>query len=125
MTGPKKETSKLSNKPIKSAHIEPSTIEHKSFTEKDKPGKDTKTRIVVHFDCGFGNALFIRGEGISTLSWNKGSLLKNCGPKEWMWETERPFSIAKFKILLNDHSFEKGENHALAFGNKVDISPAF
>jgi hypothetical protein len=91
--------------------------------EKHK-GK-AKTRIVAHYDCGFPNNLFIRGEGISSLSWDKGSVMKNVAPNEWVWESDRPFSTAHFKILINDNHFEAGEDHTLAFGQEIDFSPLF
>jgi hypothetical protein len=92
---------------------------------KNKPHKPSKTRILIQYDCGFGNKLFIRGEGISTLSWDKGEPMTNSGPSEWVWETDRPFSVAKFKVLLNDLSYEQGENHNIAYGKEIAISPAF
>jgi hypothetical protein len=92
---------------------------------KSSPRKQAKTRIVVQYDCGFGNKLFIRGEGISTLSWNKGEPMINLSPSEWVYETDRPFSVARFKVLLNDSEYESGENHAIAYGKEAAICPTF
>lgn len=92
---------------------------------KPKAHKQSKTRILVQYDCGFGNTLFIRGEGISTLSWDSGTPMLNCGTSEWIWETDRPFSVAKFKVLLNDSTYELGENHAIGYGKEVTVLPAF
>ncbi len=92
---------------------------------KGKSHKQTKTRVLVQYDCGFGNSLFIRGEGVSTLSWDAGTPMVNCGPSEWVWETDRPFSVAKFKVLVNDASFEEGDNHAVAYGKETTVTPAF
>lgn len=96
-------------------------VSHQVPHEKPK----AKTRITAHFDCGFPNNLFIRGEGISLLSWEKGVVMNNISPNEWVWETDRPFSTAHFKILVNDAQFENGENHAIAFGEEVDFNPQF
>lgn len=84
-----------------------------------------KTKIIARFDCGFPNTLFIRGEGISTLSWDKGTQMKNISPNEWMWESDRPCSTIQFKVLINDNCFEEGENHSIAFGQAVEFSPKF
>lgn len=85
----------------------------------------TKTKIIARFDCGFPNSLFIRGEGVSTLSWDKGAQMKNISPNEWMWESDRPCSTVQFKVLINDNSFEQGENHSIAFGQAVEFTPKF
>jgi hypothetical protein len=96
-----------------------------SQPQHEKHKGKAKTKIVAHFDCGFPNNLFIRGDGISSLSWDKGTVMKNVAPNEWVWESDRPFSTAHFKILINDNQYEAGENHTLAFGQEVDFSPLF
>ena len=87
--------------------------------------KTAKTTVVAHIDCGFSNNLFIRGEGVASLSWEKGVPMKNVGPNEWVWESDRPFSTVQFKVLVNDKWFEQGDNHAAVFGQQIDISPQF
>ncbi len=42
--------------------------------------KKTLTRVIVQFDTGFPNSLFLRGEGIPGLNWEKGVELKNLKP---------------------------------------------
>lgn len=92
---------------------------------RQKTSKSPKTKIVAHIDCGFTNNLFIRGEGISNLSWDKGAMMKNIGPNEWVWESDRPFSTLQFKVLVNDSWFEQGNNHTLGFGQEIDFTPQF
>ena len=87
--------------------------------------KSTKTRIVAHIDCGFSNNLFLRGEGVSSLSWDKGVAMKNVGPSEWVWESDRPFSTIQFKVLVNDKWFEQGDNRTAAYGQQLEFSPQF
>jgi hypothetical protein len=87
--------------------------------------KQMKTRIVANYDCGFPNTLFIRGEGVSTLSWNKGVPMKNTGSNQWVWESERPFTHCEFKVLVNDNYYEMGENHKINFGQDYSINPQF
>jgi hypothetical protein len=94
-------------------------------SSRQNPTKSNKTRVTAHIDCGFTNNLFIRGEGVSTLSWNKGTEMKNNGPNEWVWESDRPFSTMQFKVLVNDKWYEQGNNHSVAFGQQVDFSPQF
>ena len=91
---------------------------------KTKESK-SRTKIIARFDCGFPNTLFIRGEGVSTLSWDKGIQMKNISPNEWMWESDRPCSTMQFKVLINDNCFEQGENHSIAYGQAVEFTPKF
>ena len=91
---------------------------------KNSTGK-TVTKITVKYNCGFPNNLFIRGEGIQGLNWEKGVALKNVKADEWTWETDKPFNKAKFKILLNDMHYENGENHIPDCGKQITCTPKF
>jgi len=82
------------------------------------------SKVEVHYDAGFGNALFIRGKGAG-LNWEKGVALKNVSPDIWMWETDNSFESCTFKLLLNDVQYETGENHFLQFGGIVHYTPRF
>ena len=84
-----------------------------------------KTRIVVQVASNFPSTLYLRGEGLSELSWDKGVQLKHEKPDEWVFETDDPFSTATFKILVNDKTYELGENHPLYPGASVRINPKF
>lgn len=90
---------------------------------KDK-AKANPTRIVIHYDVGFNNNIFIRGRG-ANLNWDKGILLRNTRPDEWVWETDEPFNSCEFKVLINDTHYEQGDNHALTCGNEHKYTPNF
>ena len=92
---------------------------------KSQKKKKSLTRVIVQFDAGFPNSLFLRGEGAPGLSWEKGVELKNLKPDEWVWECEAPFSAGEFKVLINDQIFELGENHQLQPESTVRINPKF
>lgn len=102
------------------------TAKTEQATQKKRKStlKQKNTTIVVKFNCGFSNTLFIRGEGMG-LNWYKGIPLKNVKVDEWVWETDTPFQKAQFKILLNDREFESGENHTVECGTSMNISPRF
>jgi hypothetical protein len=87
-------------------------------------GASGKTRIIVKYDAGFPNQLFIRGEGAG-LSWDKGILLKNVSANEWVWETDSTFKHCEFKVLINDRTYENGENHQPKAGNALSYTPQF
>ena len=84
-----------------------------------------KTRIVVQVDSNFPSVIYLRGEGFSDLSWEKGIELKQEKPNEWVFETDTPFSTAEFKVLVNDKTYEMGESHPLYPGASVRINPRF
>ena len=86
--------------------------------------KVATTRLRVKFDCGFPNNLTIRGKG-GNLSWERGLPLKNVKPNEWIWETSDTFTTLEFKLLINDRTYERGENHVLKNGDDMLYSPIF
>lgn len=86
--------------------------------------KELKTRVIVKYDVGYANDLYLRGKG-AELSWEKGVKLKNTKPDEWVWETNVPFSNCEFKVLINDQVYETGENHPLHCGSCISYSPHF
>ncbi len=92
--------------------------------EKRKASKRPVSRVTVRFDVGFSNNLFIRGEGAG-LSWERGVLLKNVGPDEWVWEPEFGGNACEFKVLINDQIYEAGENHRLKEGAQIQYTPKF
>jgi|SaaInl8_120m_RNA_FD_contig_71_695919_length_685_multi_4_in_0_out_0_1 hypothetical protein len=84
----------------------------------------TATRIIVKCDVGFSNLLYLRGEGAS-LNWEKGIKMKNINADEWIWETDKKFTTCEFKVLLNDDSYESGENHSISCGSSLEYIPSF
>lgn len=75
-------------------------------------------------DVGFGNALFIRGEG-GGLSWDKGQPLVCVDGATWVWtarQTDRP---VRFKLLINDQRWSRGENLEVCPGGQLEVVPAF
>lgn len=90
----------------------------------NKPKKPSATRIKIKYDVGFGNQIFIRGEG-ANLSWDKGQLLHNSKNDEWIWEIDLPFNTCEFKVLINDEIFEQGNNRTLKHGADESYTPRF
>lgn len=89
------------------------------------PALPEKTRIVIHYDTGFGNGLTIRGD-TSPLRWDFGQCCENKNADTWVFETERPKDgELRFKVLLNDAVWERGEDHRAAVGRETHIFPSF
>ena len=89
-----------------------------------RPSKKEGARVVIRYNVGFKNNLFIRGKGAG-LSWDHGVQLKNTGTDEWVWETTQPFAECEFKVLINDKQYEAGENHHIHGGNSIQYTPKF
>ena len=82
------------------------------------------TIIKAKIDVGFGNALYLRGEGPG-LSWNSGLLLDNVGSDEWSIAISGAKQAVIFKFLLNDSTWSAGEDYKAEPGSKVTITPEF
>lgn len=95
----------------------------KTAPASKKPNAE-KTTIVARVDVGFGNSLYLRGEGTG-LSWDKGVPLENVGPYEWKYSTTQAKSDLTFKFLINDEIWAEGANIAVAKGGTSISSPVF
>jgi hypothetical protein len=79
--------------------------------------------IEARIDVGFGNMLYLRGEGLG-LSWTQGIPLTCVDGKIWKWTGEATDQL-KFKLLLNDQVWSQGEDIVAVPGQKLEICPAF
>ena len=107
--------------------------------EKPVPAKTTKTSvaipkklsnamatvIVAKYDVGFGNKLFIRGEGAG-LSWDVGVEMKNVENDVWVWTTnDHKEGQIVCKFLINDDIWSDGENLFIPPGDTHTLFPSF
>jgi hypothetical protein len=81
------------------------------------------TIITVHADVGFGNTLYLRGDGPG-LSWEKGVPLDCVADDKWSLTIEHSAPLA-FKVLLNDLTWSAGEDYTATPGESVEIKPEF
>ncbi len=91
---------------------------------KAVPASVVATKIVAQIDVGFGNTLYVRGEG-SGLSWEKGVPLDCVTDDQWsltLSETSRP---VVFKFLINDLTWSLGEDYVVQPGSSVALTPEF
>lgn len=86
--------------------------------------KPVTTTIIAVLDVGFGNTLFIRGQGPG-LSWDQGIPMTCVAPNEWqiaLPESPRGYT---FKVLVNDVSWSLGSDFFVECGGTVTITPEF
>jgi len=94
----------------------------KAAEKKPVPATAGLTVVVARVDVGFGNLLFIRGEGPG-LSWDRGVPLDCVASDQWTWSTgaaSRPFA---YKVLINDERWSAGDDFVAEVGVENTISP--
>ena len=89
-----------------------------------KPAPSPTATVVAEIDIGFGNQLFIRGNGAG-LSWDKGVLMTCVGNDRWEWSSDGLSSPITCKVVLNDTIWSEGDDLSLAPGETKVIRPAF
>jgi hypothetical protein len=82
------------------------------------------TFITAKIDVGFGNELYIRGQGAG-LSWGHGVKLDNVNYDQWSVTLSPSFERIVFKLLINDTSWCIGEDYVAAPGSHVSVVPLF
>jgi hypothetical protein len=86
--------------------------------------KTTSTKIVAQIDVGFGNTLYLRGEGPG-LTWDKGLVMDCVGDNEWTITVSDAAKPVVFKFLLNDTTWCVGDDYLVDPGTTTTIVPVF
>lgn len=86
--------------------------------------KAVDTTISARIDIGFGNSLFVRGEGPG-LSWDKGVLMECTGDDRWTLRLSESARPLVFKFLRNDEVWSTGEDFTAKPGATVVFVPVF
>lgn len=82
------------------------------------------TTITARIDVGFGNALFVRGEGPG-LSWEKGLAMECVDGNLWRITLAESARAYTFKFLINDVTWSAGPDFTAACGTNVTVTPEF
>jgi hypothetical protein len=93
-------------------------------TVKPVTSKPVETTITARVDVGFGNALFIRGEGPG-LSWEKGLPMDCVSSDLWRIVLAESARAYTFKLLINDAIWSAGPDFTAACGTSVTLTPEF
>lgn len=81
------------------------------------------TTVIAKVDVGWGNSVYIRGEG-GGLSWNRGRLM-DWSNDSWTWSTTAAVTGLTFKFILNDEQWAEGENLTVPCGGTSVSTPSF
>jgi len=107
------------------AASDPAAVKPARKAPAKKPAvKPTLTTINAEVDVGFGNTLYIRGEG-SGLSWDKGLVMDCVADDKWVITLSDAVTPVTFKFLLNDLTWCAGTDYVVAPGETVTIVPSF
>jgi len=91
---------------------------------KAAPAPVVSTLIAAKIDVGFGNTLYIRGDGPG-LSWEKGVPLDNVTDDNWSITLAESTSPIVFKFLINDLTWSTGEDFVSRPGSSIEHKPKF
>ena len=92
-----------------------------------KPAKKAgpqPTLIEANIDVGFGNTLYIRGEGPG-LNWDRGQTMECLKDDLWSFSIEAAAKPIVFKFLINDETWCNGDDYVVEPGNKITLVPTF
>ncbi len=98
----------------------------KPVAKKSAPvaAENPVTTIRAKIDIGFGNLLYLRGDGPG-LSWEKGIAMECVDDIMWNWSTNATVKAFTYKMLVNDLSWSVGEDYTAHSGKVNAIKPAF
>ena len=108
---------------LKPTEKTPTTIVAATPTNVVKSTPGAVTTIDVKIDVGFGNAVFLRGQG-SGLNWEHGVPLSCVDGSTWRW-SQTVASPITFKVLINDKVWAAGNDLVVKPGQKLEVAPSF
>jgi hypothetical protein len=82
------------------------------------------TLIHAQIDVGFGNTLHIRGDGPG-LSWHGGLAMVPVAANLWSFTVRGASAPFAFKVLVNDLTWNDGEDYLIAPGTEITVIPTF
>ena len=88
------------------------------------PRPAAATVINARIDVGFGNSLYIRGDGPG-LSWSKGVPLACISSEHWKISLGASSRPVVFKLLVNDEQWSCGPDYTVESGSDANIHPHF
>ena len=121
-----KKTTTKSTRPAKVAPAVPAVaVKAARKAPVKKPAvKTTSTKITATIDVGFGNTLYIRGEGPG-LSWDRGLPMDCVADDEWTITLSDATVPVVFKFLLNDITWCVGNDYTVEPVGATAVVPTF
>ncbi len=95
-------------------------VRKKDTVQREAPA----TFISARVDVGFGNHLYLRGEGPG-LSWDHGIAMDCTAADCWASTLKGATAPVVFKVLINDETWSTGNDYVVEPGQSVTILPTF
>jgi hypothetical protein len=117
-------------KPAERARPEPAERAKAPAKKAASPAKNKAvaeppaTFISAQIDIGFGNHLTLRGEGPG-LSWDRGLVMDNVGQNLWTASVKGATQPVVFKVLVNDLTWNTGDDYVVEPGQSITVYPSF
>jgi hypothetical protein len=119
-----KKTTKTTKSPAPAKTAAKSPKKTTAPVVKQAAPKAVVTSITAQIDVGFGNSLYIRGEGPG-LSWDQGIAMKCDADNQWSIAFSDASKPIVCKFLLNDLVWCVGDDYVVAPGRSASFSPSF
>ena len=111
----------------KAAPVKAAPAKKTAAPAKKKPAvavEPPATFLSAQIDIGFGNHLYVRGEGPG-LSWDHGLAMDNTGFNLWTATIKGATLPVVFKVLVNDLTWSAGPDYSVEPGQSITITPTF
>jgi hypothetical protein len=114
--------------PLVKSTVKPATVKKapvaKAPAVKASAAKLPATAITALIDIGFGNTLFVRGEGPG-LSWDVGVPLDCAADNKWTIALPGTGQAVVYKFLINDLTWSAGPDYVTESGSAITVEPTF
>ncbi len=117
---PAKKTAAPAKKTVVAAKKSAAPTKKKAVSHSEPPA----TFISAKTDIGFGNHLYIRGEGPG-LTWEHGLAMDCVGADLWTTTVKNAAAPVVFKLLVNDLSWSTGNDFVAEPGQSLTVTPTF
>ena len=82
------------------------------------------TTVTAKIDIGFGNTLYLRGEGPG-LSWHQGAAMDCVDDDKWSITLPDAHRPVVCKFLVNDLTWSAGSDYLVEPGSAIVVVPTF
>lgn len=127
---PAKKAAKAAPKAVKKAVVKKPAAKparnaaSSTASRKTVTAKASLITISAKKNIGYGNTLFLRGEG-QGLSWDKGVGMTCVADDEWTLTVAKSAQPRVFKFLINDETWCTGEDYSLRSSQSGTFAPTF
>jgi hypothetical protein len=121
---PAKKAATAKPKAVKKTVVKKAPAKPDSKADKKKSTAPKTITISAKVDVGFGNTLYLRGEG-KDLSWDQGLPMVCVADDEWSLTISKSSKPRIFKFLVNDEQWNLGEDYSLRANQAGSFKPSF